>query len=444
MPSQERILYILGAGVDCAFNLPVMANLYSCLTKFTLGPGKGVEAAIRSHVKHARVGIASKAEDDAEDIGAKLLGSHSAVLDRLKSVLDPLPDNTHEGLSAVKEIVRRLIGIRDSNYIDADTADKIAVFAGSPAQHAEDSLMDESRSVMRPTARGAMRNFFQLALGEIPGLSKTDKAMFESLLALVSNFEEMLGFYFSGFYTRNPGNQKRYFYYSWLLWAYLRYCVGQANPSKCLSFYDTLAVIAGNDPIITFNYTNFFQSGQTPTLGYFHGNFDSYILFGDRELVQGPSGGSYPFIDAWSAQDLEKWFKSFASDWSSDIPNVRLPALIPPISMKPLICAEYLDCWYWCAQQIREADVIFIIGYSFSSVDDHFNDLVKKNNKARRIIIINPSLAVRNEVSRCLGYTHETWHSSKIGRFDCHTLARIVIAYEYAENVTPDDILAFL
>lgn len=311
-PITNNTLFVLGSGVDVAMGLPTMDDLLSELARFSDEEGKGVEKAIRKHVKGIKFNIRKRAGDQGEQFGELLISSHSHLIDKVKSALDKHAEQNSPKVKAMHTIVDNLDDIRKSNHLDDDTCAALAEMAGEKEGNAGSDYLFNPRGLTLTNApRQAIRNMFQGALTEIEGLTDDEKKAMHDIVHVVSNFEEMLGEFFSGFFTKHPGKQKKYFYLSWLLWAYLKakqFDAVQADES----FYKTLASL-DNHNVITFNYTRFFLTEDYSNIAYFHGSCDGYIRFDTRELIEDDDR----VTNAHSIDDLEAFINELGDeiDW---------------------------------------------------------------------------------------------------------------------------------
>ena len=80
---------------------------------------------------------------------------------------------------------------------------------------------------------------------------------------------------------------------------------------------------------------------------------------------------TFEIRDANTIDRMVDFINGLRVDWTSDPPEVSLPAIVPPLAMKPIICTEYLDRWYECGQTLKKAKTIVIVGYSFGVADEH-------------------------------------------------------------------------
>jgi hypothetical protein len=132
-------------------------------------------------------------------------------------------------------------------------------------------------------------------------------------------------------------------------------------------------------------------------------------------------------------------------DWKKTPPTVSLPAIVPPLAMKPIICTEYLDRWYQCGQTIMKAKTIVIIGYSFSVADEHFNDLIRKGQKDARLIVVDPDIeSVVNRVCQTLDHKEAGLRAATIQDLECKIDARLTFVRARAEHIDSNRLNAIL
>jgi hypothetical protein len=434
-------IYILGAGTDVHFGLPIMSSVFKDLHAFSIGPGKDLHNVLRSKVPNMRFQLKSYAENEGENVAAKLLGTHSHLLDVIAAALkDKHPDKSSENIVGVTDMLDSLIAVREANAPKATTAKAFANLAGLAVDESSDPIIDPQHMIFNPLARHAMQTVLVSALETIPGLTKPEQEAFQMVAASLMNFEETLGSFFRGFFTGVISEQKKYFYLSWMFWVYIRLMAVAGVDKRPGSFYETLSAVSNGGDTITFNYTDFFCDKTRPTFGYFHGDLNAYIHFEDRHY----DTGDKHFNKITSVATAVQFFNGTTVDYKPDTLAVPLPALIPPISMKPLICAEYLEKWYRCSELIKAAKVIFVVGYSFAAVDEHFNDLLRKQNPKAQIIVINPFPDGVCQNLRRLGFRPDLATPSIIASFPCLSYGRFRVTKAFAEQVQPDDLIQLI
>ncbi len=432
--ASEDVIFVLGAGVDRVLGLPLVSTLFRDLSDFASGSGASINKAIRNHAKHLPLDLQTYAGDQAENLGQKLLGSDPQLLAQILKALDKHRDASNARIKAIKTLMHKLDAIANENELNEATMAELSKLAGAVDSGVTDTLLDPNHVTFRPKARDAIKAVFTQVLDEIPDLTAEEKKAFTAVIALLSNFEELLAELFTGYFTNHIPDQRKYFYLAWLLWAYIRHKEESARSNRHLSFYKTLSDSGVNGTnIITFNYTDFFDDKTRPTNGYFHGDSKAFIRFRTREYVnnnvQARNANTLPLMAAF--------IDGLHVDWKKDPPEVSLPAIVPPIAMKPIICSEYLDRWYQCGQTIKKAKIIFIIGYSFNVADEHFNDLIRKGNREARLIVVDPDIeVVATRVCRTLNHDERGLRPVTIQEMDCHVDGRLMFVKAKAEQIT--------
>jgi hypothetical protein len=440
--THDGLVFVLGAGVDRVLGLPLVNTLFHDLSEFARGPGKTINKAIRSHAKPLPLDLENYSGDQAENLGQRLLGTHPHLLPAILKALDKHRDAANPRIKTIKILMNKLSVIANENELNETMMSELFKLAGQADSGATDTLLDPNHVAFRPKARDAIKAVFTQMLDEIPDLTPEERKAFSEVIALLSNFEELMADLFTGYFTKHVPNQKKYFYLAWLLWAYIRHKEAGARSKRDLSFYKTLSdyEIKGAN-IITFNYTDFFDNLTRPTSGYFHGSCNGFIRFRTREYVTTDIQAN----NATTLPLMATFIEGLQVDWKQTPPEVSLPALVPPLAMKPIICTEYLDRWYQCGQIVRNAKTLFIIGYSFGTADEHFNDLIRKGNKEARLVVVAPDIeSVATRVCQTLNHNEGALREARINGLECKTDARFTFVRAKAEQIDSDRLSAIL
>jgi hypothetical protein len=435
------VVFVLGAGVDRALDLPLLNTLFRDLNEFALGSGEAINKAIRDHAKPLRFNLQTYGGDEAENLGQKLLGSHPHLLPTILTALAKHPDAGNANIAAIKTLMTKLSAIADENELDEAMVAQLSRLAGEADAGAPDTLLDTNRIAFRPKVRQAMKSLLTQVSSEIPNLNREEQAAFAEVITILSNFEDLMGSLFMGYFTKHIPDQKKYFYLAWLLWAYIRHREDAGRARRDRSFYKTLSEVGPGGGIITFNYTDFFYGNERPKNGFFHGDCKSFIRFHKREYVT----NNVQIKDANTLERMLDFINGLHVDWTTDPPEVSLPAIVPPLAMKPVICTEYLERWYECGQTIKNAKTIVILGYSFSVADEHFNDLIRKGNPTAKLIVVDPTLeGVIKRVCLTVSQDQATLHSSNVQGFQCKSGGRLMFVKAKAEDINSAKLLALL
>lgn len=437
----KDVVFVLGAGVDRALDLPLLNTLFPDLNGFVAGSGAAINKAIRNHVKSLRFNLQTYGGDEAENLGQKLLGSHPHLLPRILAALGKHPDAANVNVAAIKTLMMKLSAIADENFLDEPMIAQLSRLAGEESTGVADTLLDTNHIAFRPKVRQAIKTLFTQVSGEIPNLTREEQEAFAEVITILSNFEELMATLFTGYFTKHIPDQKKYFYLAWLLWAYIRHREDAGRARRDRFFYKTLSEVGPGGGIITFNYTDFFYGDERPRNGYFHGDCKSFIRFHTREYVT----NNVQIRDANTLDRMVDFINGLHVDWTTDPPEVSLPAIVPPLAMKPIICTEYLERWYECGQTLKKAKTIVILGYSFGVADEHFNDLIRKGNKAAKLIVVDPSLdAVVNRVCLIVGHDKTTLRSIDVRGLPCKAGGRLLFVKARAEEINTTGLLGLL
>jgi hypothetical protein len=435
------VLFVLGAGVDRSLGLPLLNTLFKELSEFVQGQGKAVNEAIRKHAKGVPIDLQSFSGDEAESLGQKLLGSHPHLLPRILAALDKHPDASSENIAVIKSLMTRLSHMKTENDMDENFVSQVSKLAGEKGTGAADTLLDTNHVTFRPKVRGAIKAVLSQASGEIPNLIPEERQAFSEIIAVLSNFEELLGNFFTGFFTKHTPDQKKYFYLAWLFWAYIRYRESAGRAYREQSFYKTLSEVGPGAGIITFNYTDFFYDNARPMNGHFHGDSKSFIRFHTREYV----ANDVQFREASTLNLMSTFLNGLSTDWLKDPPEVSLPAFMPPLAVKPIICTEYLERWYECGEKIKKAKKIVILGYSFSVADEHFNDLIRKGNRDAKLIVVDPNMdGVVGRVCQIVSHDRTRLRPTTVQELECLADGRLTFVKAKGEEISSARLVALL
>jgi hypothetical protein len=166
---------------------------------------------------------------------------------------------------------------------------------------------------------------------------------------------------------------------------YRQKAVIAAHAGHELPFYDSLP---DRVRAITLNYTTFIQSktGADNTI-YFHGGLSEYVRMDTRDLL--------PIENILDCDPVE-FIKNTVSpnvDVSHDELHLQkhvIPALVPPLRLKPILSHGYIEAWSKASDWIKEAKHIVVVGYSFNNADEHFNDILRCCHNGKKVDVVVP------------------------------------------------------
>ena len=394
----SKHLLILGAGVDrtTGIDFPLANTLLADVTRYLDGPGKDVEAALREMLPGLRFSFNSMIARAVDKIATREPHEQKAMVQRVQDAIANLGED-QEGIRKHGELIIRLFNklatIAEESQLDAVTAAQIRVVVTKDADELidSDSILDIHKLSLSDTFKTVLKRTLKL------GLSSERHEVAAALGADMLNIETLLIEKFLGFYNDKPADIKNYLYIAWALWAYLvakQKEVLEAHAASPLPFY-------GNVPAdlraITLNYTAFLEQslGAAKTI-YFHGGLSDYVRMDTRDLL--------PIDDILNC-DPAKFIREIVTpnvDVSSD--DVRqqrhvIPALVPPLRLKPILSHKYIELWSKASEWIKQADHVVVVGYSFNNADEHFNDILRCHPD-RRIDIVVPEAMSPQFVAR--------------------------------------------
>ena len=395
-----KTVYILGAGVDVPFGLPLADGLLRELGSFAKGEGQNVSKALKDKLgggRRVRFSFDKYVSNQSETFAERILTDRS-LSENIEGALAKLPANGSESATAISKMVTQLRTISEANELDEPTAVAIAKFGGEAEDMADLSILRMRGVALNPAPRSAMLQVFRAAQAQ-EDLTAEERAALGDVVATMTNFEDLLTELFAGFYSDKISDIRNYLYVAWLLWAYMRWKSIQARsePEDTKSFYQHVADIGSEDSVITFNYTTIGDSPADQTV-WFHGDCLSYIRHDRGELIQGDDG----VVEAQGLDDLATFISGLEMD--VDEKKFLLPAVVPPSALKPVINREFISRWSKAEQVMKDADLLIAVGYAFNRVDSHFNDLFRYAATGKRVAVINPALEEsRMAVTRILG-----------------------------------------
>lgn len=386
-------LLIIGAGVDRTegIDFPLANTLMAEIATFAKAEGKDFDNSLRSILPNLRFTFASLISKSIERITTREVHEQRALIEKLNNVLNKLSDSESDekmrkhGELLVK-LFDKLATVAENAALDDEITALIKdVFGDNAEEYLEDdSIIDISKMSLSETFKQVLKQTLRLSL------NKEHHKIASVLGADMLNIENLLVEKFLGFYNNKPAEIKNYIYISWMMWAYLVYlekAVYAKYSTDNIPFYCN---IPKSYKAITLNYTSFIEKvlGQENVI-YFHGGLNEYVRMDRRELND---------IDDFDNLDITTFFNSEIRNNTkiSDIPSERqkhiIPALVPPLRIKPILSSRYIDIWHRASEWIKEASTIIIIGYSFNSADDHFNDILRQNQNGKTIYIVAPDI----------------------------------------------------
>lgn len=389
---QNSTLLIIGAGVDRTegINFPLANTLLSAISNYAENDGKQVDSKLREILPNLRFTFSTIITQAIDRITTRDIQEQRLMITRLQQVTDSIEEDNEikkHGQLLIK-LFNKLVTITQTAELDQDIEDLIKeVFRDKAAEYlSSDSIVDIHKMSLSDTFKAVLKATLRLSLkGE-------NHQIAQALGSEMLNIENLLIEKFLGFYNHRQSDIKNYIYISWMMWAFLVYAEKIVNnrllkEGKPIPFYSSIPL---DWKAITLNYTSFLeqQLGKNNVI-YFHGGLSEYVNMTDR---------TYMDIDNYQNIDIEQFIDNcirpniHISDDDNEVQKHVIPALVPPLKLKPVLSSKYIEKWHNAAQWIKESEKIIIIGYSFNSADDHFNDILRQNYSGKTIYIIAPDV----------------------------------------------------
>jgi hypothetical protein len=383
-------LLITGAGVDRTpgIDFPLAYTLLPEVAQFIEAEGKEVDAALRSMLPNLRFSFNNLVARAVDEITTRGAVEQRAMIQRVQDAIKDLPPEK-ESVRKHGELLIRLFNklavITQEGELDDQTRALIREVFPADAEELmdSDSILDIHKLSLSDTFKAVLKRTLRL------GLTSKRTEVATALGADMLNIEQLLIDKFLGFYNDKVTEIKNYIYISWVLWAYLVTKQQQVENLKIangIPFYD---IIPEDCHAITLNYTSFLADrlGRDRVI-YFHGGLAEYVSMATRELI--------PIEDIHELNPAE-FLKSLAENLNFDGEDVTkhkhvIPALVPPLRLKPILSHRYIEEWHRASSWVKQAEKIVVVGYSFNSADEHFNDILRQQMHAKELFVIGPGV----------------------------------------------------
>ncbi len=385
-------LLITGAGVDRSkgIDFPLANTLLGGITGFlTTEEGKRIDEVLREMLPNMRFSFNSMIKTAVDKIVTREPNEQKKMIERVQKAIKGLSedDKIHKHGMLIIKLFNKLVAIAENSNLDEDIENLIREVFPNKADVLidSDSILDIHKLSLSDTFKEVLKITLRL------GLEGKSHAVAEALGAEMLNIELLLIEKFLGFYNNKSADIKSYIYISWVLWAYLVF--KQKEVLEALSKKRNAKMpFYGNLPTslraITLNYTSFLENqlGKENVI-YFHGGLAEYVRMDTRELLE---------IENLNKLNLEDFLSSIIKP-SIDVTNNNIeeqihiiPSLVPPLRLKPILSYKYIELWAKASEWVQEAEHIVIMGYSFNSADEHFNDILRNLHPNKKIDIIDP------------------------------------------------------
>ncbi|MDP8175655.1 hypothetical protein [Phocoenobacter skyensis] len=379
-------LIITGAGVDRSkgIDFPLANTLLGEIAIYLqTDEGKEIDQKLRKILPNLKFSFNNMIKNAVDKIVARDTHEQKEMVSRVQDAIKGLDktDRVYKHGKLIINLFNKLSVIADENQLDNETEELIKeVFPKEANELIDcDTILDIQKLSLSDTFKTVMK----MTLRE--GLTSKSNVVAEALSSDMLNIEILLIEKFLGFYNNKMADIKNYIYISWVLWVYLIHKQNEVFANKSsLPFYSKLP---SNIKAITLNYTSFLQKqlGKENVI-CFHGGLFEYVRMDTRNLLP---------ISNTNFDVLKFFNKTLASN--TDVSNedfnkqkYTIPSLVPPLRLKPVLSHKYIELWSKASQWIENAEHIIVIGYSFNTADEHFNDILRNLHSGKKIDIIVP------------------------------------------------------
>jgi hypothetical protein len=421
-------VYVLGAGVDASYDIPMVEGLLRELARFASNEGAAISAAVKKRLPRVGFRFDKYAGDQAQTFLTDVLTHGSEVTTNLLSAADKMVDN--EEMRAAGYGVKRLLRIAEENVFEGDEAIALARLAGAVGEPPTVDVVLEPRvATLGANLNTVLRRAFQRAQLESDKFTEEERGVFQLFIEATSGIEDLLSDQFAKFLSGKPSEQKSYLYLAWMLWTFLQ-LKSAGRMTKAGTLYERLPTLAGS--VITFNYTDFFDPQTARSVLYFHGKLASFLSCDDRQ-----THASSQLRSLREPEEILKFLDGVRMD-VSDYPHIDIPAIVPPVTFKPLMSRSQLLTWSRCDELLQKAGRVVLVGYSFALSDEHFNDLMRQLPSTARVLVVNPSEAANKNAARVLGVPKESLETVDCGPFQLQRSRRLSWLPAFADQLDTD------
>lgn len=429
-------LLILGAGADrtSGIDFPLANTLLAEVTRYLDGPGKPVDEALRAMLPGLRFSFNSMIARAVDKIATREPHEQKAMVQRVQEAIASLPPEKASVRKHGELIIRlfnKLAAIAEHSQLDAETEDLICEVFPKDADDLidSDSILDIHKLSLSDTFKTVLKRTLKL------GLSSDQHEVAAALGADMLNIETLLVEKFLGFYNDKPSDIKNYLYISWALWAFLvarQKQVLSAHGANPLPFYGK---VPSTVRAITLNYTSFLKQrlGSDQAV-YFHGGLAEYVRMDTRDLLPIEN-----ILDCDPATFIREVVRSNVDVSHEDLRQQKhvIPALVPPLRLKPILSHRYIDLWSQASDWVKEAQRIVVVGYSFNNADEHFNDILRVHSD-RHVDIVSPGAtnpAFLQRMEKVFGTAASQYNKVTVQGLDCRQAKKIRLIAVRADEV---------
>jgi hypothetical protein len=402
---------ITGAGVDKTegIDFPLANKLLPEVARFINGEGKDFEQSLRKSIPGLRFDFNRFINNEIDNITKKDTFQLKQIVELVSEAESKIDDKNNVSKKRGQIIIKlfqKLVEIQNASHIDDETFELISEAFGENFTES-DFVIDIQKMSLSDT----FKHILKITLKE--SLTSDSNPIADAIASHLLDIEQLLIQKFLGFYSHNQADVKNYIYISWCLWAFLVWKQNQVLDkigNKKMPFYSN---IPKDIDAITLNYTTFLNDLGLNNVIYFHGGLAEYVRMDTRQLLP---------ISELKKLNLSEFINDeIASNIdlsSSRVDEQRhvIPSMVPPLKLKPILSHKYIETWSKAANLIHNSQKVVIIGYSFNSADEHFNDIIR-NSTTRKYDIVAPDVLSEEflkRIEKVFGISLSLFSSTKV------------------------------
>jgi hypothetical protein len=280
-------------------------------------------------------------------------------------------------IELLKRLFEKVETIQRGGKLDEEIFDLIKEVLGEEIEKEieDESIIEFSKISFTDSFKIVMKRVLKKSIKE------PENPISKVLSLYFLDIESLLVKTFLGFYNEYMPDIKRYLYISWMLWAYLRTRENKVLDEFNDNSFPFYSKIPQDFRVISFNYTTFLSKVlNTDRYLYFHGSLNEYLRLETRDLLK---------FEGDSVLESLKEIVRPNIDLSKG--KYVIPAIIPPLKLKPVLSNKFIETWYKASKWIEESEKVVIIGYSFNYADEHFNDIIRTFRfRDKQFFIVDP------------------------------------------------------
>lgn len=423
---------ITGAGVDKTdgIDFPLANKLLTEVSRFINGEGSNFEGAVRNAIPGLRFDFNRFINNEIENITKKDIEQLKKIVELVSDAESKILDESDLSKKRGRVIIRlfeKLVEIKNASHIDDETFSLITEAFGSEFTES-DFVIDIHKMSLSET----FKLILKVTLRE--SLASDGNPIADAIASYMLDIEQLLIQKFLGFYSQNQADVKNYIYISWCLWGYLVWKQNQVLSKFDISDMPFYSKLPEDIDAITLNYTTFLANVGLKNVIYFHGGLSEYVRMDTRQLLPIDNLGSInlpKFIEEEVSLNID--FKSCTVSEQKHV----IPSMVPPLKLKPILSHKYIETWAKAADLIHHAQKVVVIGYSFNSADEHFNDIIR-NSIIRKYDIVAPDVFSElflKRIEKVFGVSINNFSKTKVQGKSAMTTQNIRLISAYADEL---------